>query len=142
MEALLTAIDRALHSDPVIEAELRVPQQEGAALAAIEAGMVVHSAGSTKATWFGSPSADRPRWWGGCAVPVCGKSFELDAFPRGLKPNDSLLAPIGAAKAAPFQSNNDDTIQSNAAPFQSNDSNLVQSNNNGTIVALRGKEKP
>jgi GTP-binding protein HflX len=43
MEALLAAIDSALHSDPVIDAELRVPQQEGAALAAIEAGMVVHS---------------------------------------------------------------------------------------------------
>ncbi len=43
MDALLAAIDRALHSDPVIEAELRVPQQEGAVLAAIEAGMVVHS---------------------------------------------------------------------------------------------------
>ena len=43
MEALLNAIDRALHSDPVIEAELRVPQQEGGVLAAIEAGMVVHS---------------------------------------------------------------------------------------------------
>jgi GTP-binding protein HflX len=43
MDALLTAIDRALHSDPVIDATLRVPQQEGAALAAIEAGMVVHS---------------------------------------------------------------------------------------------------
>jgi GTP-binding protein HflX len=43
IEALLTAIDRALNSDPVIEAELRVPQQEGAALAAIEAGMIVHS---------------------------------------------------------------------------------------------------
>jgi GTP-binding protein HflX len=42
MEALLAAIDRVLHSDPVIEAELRVPQQEGAALAAIEAGMIVH----------------------------------------------------------------------------------------------------
>ena len=42
MEALLAAIDLALHSDPVIEAELRVPQHEGAALAAIEAGMVVH----------------------------------------------------------------------------------------------------
>ncbi len=43
MDALLAAIDGALHSDPVIEAELRVPQQEGAVLAAIEAGMVVHS---------------------------------------------------------------------------------------------------
>jgi GTP-binding protein HflX len=42
MDALLAAIDRALHSDPVIEAELRVPQHEGAALAAIEAGMIVH----------------------------------------------------------------------------------------------------
>ena len=43
MEALLAAIDRALQSDPVIEAELRVPQQEGGVLAAVEAGMVVHS---------------------------------------------------------------------------------------------------
>jgi GTP-binding protein HflX len=42
MEALLKAIDAALNSDPVIEAELRVPQQEGAVLAAIDAGMVVH----------------------------------------------------------------------------------------------------
>ena len=42
MEALLAAIDRVLHSDPVSEAELRVPQHEGAALAAIEAGMIVH----------------------------------------------------------------------------------------------------
>ena len=43
IDALLRAIDRALHSDPLIEAELRVPQHEGAVLAAIEAGMVVHS---------------------------------------------------------------------------------------------------
>ena len=43
MEALLAAIDHALHSDPQLTAELRVPQQEGAVLAAIEAGMVVHS---------------------------------------------------------------------------------------------------
>ncbi|MGO9340483.1 MAG: GTPase HflX [Terracidiphilus sp.] len=43
MEALLAALDQALHSDPVVEAELRVPQQEGGVLAAIEAGMVVHS---------------------------------------------------------------------------------------------------
>ena len=42
-EALLRAIDEALKSDPIIEAELRVPQQEGAALAAIDAGMIVHS---------------------------------------------------------------------------------------------------
>ncbi len=42
MDALLEAIDRALFSDPLIEAELRVPQHEGAVLAAIEAGMVVH----------------------------------------------------------------------------------------------------
>ncbi len=42
MEALLEAMDAALRSDPVIDAEFRVPQQEGAVLAAIEAGMVVH----------------------------------------------------------------------------------------------------
>jgi putative transposase len=29
--------------------------------------------------------------------------FEVDAFPRGLKPQDSLPASKGAAKAAPFQ---------------------------------------
>jgi GTPase len=43
VDALLSAIDAALYSDPVIEAELRVPQQEGAALAAIDAGMIVHA---------------------------------------------------------------------------------------------------
>jgi GTP-binding protein HflX len=42
LDALLAALDRALFSDPVIEAELRVPQSDGAALASIEAGMVVH----------------------------------------------------------------------------------------------------
>jgi GTP-binding protein HflX len=42
-EALLRAIDEALKSDPIVEAELRVPQDEGAALAAIDAGMIVHS---------------------------------------------------------------------------------------------------
>jgi GTP-binding protein HflX len=43
IEALLAAIDRALFSDPVVEAELCVPQHEGGVLAAIDAGMVVHS---------------------------------------------------------------------------------------------------
>jgi GTPase len=43
MDGLLAAIDEALFSDPVIETELRVPQSDGGALAAIEAGMVVHS---------------------------------------------------------------------------------------------------
>jgi GTPase len=42
-DALLAAIDGALQSDPVIEADLRVPQHEGAALAAIEAGTIVHA---------------------------------------------------------------------------------------------------
>ncbi|MGO8707013.1 MAG: GTPase HflX [Terracidiphilus sp.] len=41
--ALLAAIDDALHSDPIVEAELRIPQHEGGVLAAIEAGMVIHS---------------------------------------------------------------------------------------------------
>ncbi len=43
VDALLVAIDAALHSDPIVDADLRVPQHEGAALAAIEAGMIVHS---------------------------------------------------------------------------------------------------
>jgi GTPase len=43
MDRLLAAIDAALHTDPILDAELRVPQQEGAVLAAIDAGMVVHS---------------------------------------------------------------------------------------------------
>jgi GTPase len=43
LDAILAAIDTALHSDPIVEADLRVPQHEGAALAAIEAGMIVHS---------------------------------------------------------------------------------------------------
>jgi GTP-binding protein HflX len=43
VDDLLAAIDAALQSDPVIAAELRVPQHEGAVLAAIEAGMVVHA---------------------------------------------------------------------------------------------------
>jgi GTP-binding protein HflX len=43
IERLLTAIDEALRSDPLIRANLRVPQHEGAVLAAVEAGMIVHS---------------------------------------------------------------------------------------------------
>jgi GTP-binding protein HflX len=43
MDSLLAAIDRTLYSDPVVEAELRVPQQDGAVLAAIDAGMIVNS---------------------------------------------------------------------------------------------------
>ncbi len=42
-DELLKAIDDALHSDPLLDAELRIPQHEGAALAAIEAGMIVHA---------------------------------------------------------------------------------------------------
>jgi GTP-binding protein HflX len=42
-EALFAAIDQALHSDPLLDAEFRIPQQEGAVLAAIEAGMVIHT---------------------------------------------------------------------------------------------------
>jgi GTPase len=43
LDALLKAIDGALHSDPIVEADLRVPQHEGAVLATIDAGMIVHS---------------------------------------------------------------------------------------------------
>lgn len=41
IDSLLAAIDATLFSDPLVEAELDVPQKEGAALAAIEAGMVI-----------------------------------------------------------------------------------------------------
>ncbi len=43
MNDLLEAIDKALHSDPMLDAELRVPQNEGAVLAAVDAGMIVHA---------------------------------------------------------------------------------------------------
>jgi len=41
LDALLAALDRALDSDPLEERELRIPQQEGAKLAALDAGAVV-----------------------------------------------------------------------------------------------------
>ena len=41
LDGLLAAIDRALLVDPLIEAEFRVPQSEGGALAALEAGAIV-----------------------------------------------------------------------------------------------------
>jgi GTP-binding protein HflX len=41
LEELLAAIDEALVVDPLVEASFRVPQSEGAALAALEAGAVV-----------------------------------------------------------------------------------------------------
>jgi GTP-binding protein HflX len=41
MDELLAAIDRELVVDPLVEAEFRMPQSEGGALAALEAGAVV-----------------------------------------------------------------------------------------------------
>lgn len=43
IDALLEAIDGAVRSDPVVEAEFVVPQREGTVLAAIDAGAVVRS---------------------------------------------------------------------------------------------------
>jgi GTPase len=43
IEGLLRAIDEALVADPLVDAEFVVPQAEGAVLASIEAGMVIHS---------------------------------------------------------------------------------------------------
>ena len=40
---ILRAIDAALHIDPLVEADFLVPQGEGGVLAAIEAGMTMHS---------------------------------------------------------------------------------------------------
>jgi putative transposase len=66
-------------------------------------------------------------------------SFEVDAFPRGLKPQNLLMAADGAPKAAPFQSKSEGTIQSKDVLFQSkNDS--PQCSNVGTISALRDKD--
>ncbi len=42
-DTLLRIIDEALVADPLVEAELIVPQSAGAALASIEAGMIVHT---------------------------------------------------------------------------------------------------
>lgn len=41
LDGLLAAIDEALVVDPLVEARLRIPQSEGAVLAALEAGAVV-----------------------------------------------------------------------------------------------------
>jgi GTP-binding protein HflX len=41
LDGLLAAIDAALVADPLVEARLRIPQSEGAALAALEAGAIV-----------------------------------------------------------------------------------------------------
>ncbi len=43
MDRLLEAIDAALHSDPILTAELRVPQHEGSVLAMLEAGTLIES---------------------------------------------------------------------------------------------------
>jgi putative transposase len=48
-------------------------------------------------------------------------SFEVDIFPRGLKPQNPQLASTGAPKAAPFQSRkNEAGGEPQAASFQSN----------------------
>ena len=70
MDALLAALDKALFSDPVIEAELRVPQSDGAALASIEAGMIVHQR-SYREILSTSPSAAPRRSSAACANIVC-----------------------------------------------------------------------
>ena len=41
LKELLAAIDAALVADPLVEAQFRIPQSEGAALAALEAGTVL-----------------------------------------------------------------------------------------------------
>jgi GTP-binding protein HflX len=60
MDALLVVIDKALYSDPLIEAELSIPQRDGAALAEIEAGMVVHQRayeGNLVRMWVSGPAS-------------------------------------------------------------------------------------
>lgn len=43
LDVLLAAIDEALRSDPILEADLLVPQQDGATLSTIESSMVIRS---------------------------------------------------------------------------------------------------
>lgn len=43
LEKLLKSIDEALVADPVVRKQLEVPQDEGAVLAALEAGAILHS---------------------------------------------------------------------------------------------------
>jgi len=62
--------------------------------------------------------------------------FELDAFPRGLKPR-SVGAASGAAKAAPFQNKSDDA---EATPFQSESG--MESRESGTKSGESGAEAP
>ena len=70
LDDLLRAIDEALFSDPVIEAEFRIPQQEGAALAAIEAGMVIHSR-AYEGNLVRLSASGRHRWLAVCASFAC-----------------------------------------------------------------------
>ena len=71
MDLVLAAVDKALHSDPVIEAVLRVPQRDGASLAMIDAGMVVHQR-EYEGNLVRLRSAVRRRSWGGCAITGYG----------------------------------------------------------------------
>jgi GTPase len=41
LEQLLTAIDAALIADPLVEANFRIPQSEGAILASLEGGAII-----------------------------------------------------------------------------------------------------
>ena len=62
LDDLLAAIDGALLADPLVEAKFCVPQSEGAALAALDAGAVV-----SRKTFAGNlcslPRAGRRRFW-------------------------------------------------------------------------------
>ncbi|MFZ1087146.1 MAG: transposase [Terracidiphilus sp.] len=66
-------------------------------------------------------------------------SFEIDAFPRGLKPQVSPMASDGAAKAAPFQNNGIDLDCGVIAPIEYKD-DRSQSNCDRIIYASRGKD--
>jgi GTPase len=60
IEKLLGAIDGALRSDPLIDAEFAVPQQEGAVLAAFEAGTVIRRReyeGNLVHLWVSGPAS-------------------------------------------------------------------------------------
>ena len=81
MDALLAAIDGALHSDPVIEAELRVPQRRRGA-----GGHRGRDGGASR-DYEGNlvrlVSAGRRRWWAGCASIVCAMIGRLAMLKTG-----------------------------------------------------------
>ena len=94
IDQLLAAIDEALTADPLIDAELIVPQAEGAALAAIEAGMVIHQRsfeGDEVHLTVRGPASLIGKIKQGLAADLLGRGEANGAFkPQAVVPGSSL----------------------------------------------------